>query len=85
MVIYEVVRPKDIVYVSIIQRIENNKYSFVNLTKNHICKCQFNTIEDALNDMDNYIKLGKVISYKQIDFSLDNAIKSPHFTKGEIL
>ena len=28
-----------------------NKYCFVNLTDNHICKCRFNTVEDAMNDM----------------------------------
>ena len=28
-----------------------NKYCFVNLTDNHICKCRFNTVEDAMNDI----------------------------------
>lgn len=67
MLIYKVIRPKDIVFVSIMKRKENNKYSFVNLTKSHICKCQFNSIEEALNDMDTYIKDGKVIKYEKVN------------------
>lgn len=27
------------------------KYCFVNLTDNHICKCRFDSIQDAIDDM----------------------------------
>ena len=30
------------------------KYSYVNLTKGHICPCQFNSIEEAIQDLKNY-------------------------------
>lgn len=39
------------------------KYAFVNLTTCHICKCRFDTIEDALKDMD---ERDDVISYEKI-------------------
>lgn len=30
-----------------------NKYSFVNLTKGHICSCTFDSVEDAIFDLEN--------------------------------
>lgn len=30
----------------------DNTFSFVNLTKAHICTCRFDTVEDALKDLD---------------------------------
>lgn len=29
------------------------KYCFVNLTSNHVCKCRFDSYEEALKDLDN--------------------------------
>lgn len=49
MLKYKVIRPNDIVYVLLLRHKVTNKYSFVNLTKEHICPCQFNTVEEALN------------------------------------
>ena len=31
----------------------SNKYCFVNLTSKHVCKCRFDSIEDALADLNN--------------------------------
>lgn len=31
----------------------SNKYCFVNLTSKHVCKCRFDSIEDALKDLNN--------------------------------
>lgn len=39
------------------------KYRFVNLTDNHICKCEFDSILDAIDDMN---KRKEVISWKEI-------------------
>ena len=64
---WEVVRPKDTVIVTILRNKSDNTYSFVNLTKEHICSCRFNSIEDALHDMDEGIKKGTVLSYKCVD------------------
>lgn len=33
---------------------DTNKYSYVNLTKGHICPCVFSSIEEALKDLKNY-------------------------------
>ena len=66
MIKFIVIRPKDVVEVAIMPRVKDGKYSFVNLTKGHICKCKFNSIEEAIKDMDKQIKLGKVINYYEI-------------------
>lgn len=56
-------RPHDKVIVTIMLNKSDNTYSFVNLTKEHICPCKFESIDEALKDMDNQIKQGKVIRY----------------------
>lgn len=56
-------RPHDKVIVTIMLNKSDNTYSFVNLTKEHICSCKFESIDEALKDMDNQIKQGKVIRY----------------------
>lgn len=61
-----VIRPNDEVIVTIMQNKSDNTYSFINLTKEHICSCRFNSIEDALKDMDIRIKEGTVIKYYQL-------------------
>lgn len=68
MKILKVNRINDSVLVTILLDEGSNKYRFVNLTKNHICKCQFNSIEDALKDLDNYIKKGKIINYENSSY-----------------
>lgn len=59
-------RPKDEVIVTILLNKSDNTYSFVNLTKEHICPCRFSSIEDALHDMDVQITQGKIIKYYEI-------------------
>lgn len=46
-------------FVMILKDEKSNKYRFVNITKDHchICKCEFDTIEDAFKDMDNDTKV----------------------------
>lgn len=63
MIKYFVVRPKDNVEVAIMRNESDNTYSFVNLTKGHICTCRFSSVEEALADMDKQIEAGKVIVY----------------------
>lgn len=45
----------------------SNTYSFVNITKKHICPCIFNSKEEAISDLENYKKVGKIIKYKLIN------------------
>ena len=66
MIVFRVNRPKDSVMVAIIPHKNNGKYSFVNLTKNHICPCEFNNVDDAIADMDRLKSEGKIISYRRM-------------------
>lgn len=49
--------------VVIFKNKSDNTYSFVNLTKEHICACRFNTIEEAIQDMNNRVAEGLIQSY----------------------
>lgn len=62
-----VVRPKDTVEVLLLKHKISGEYSFVNLTKGHICPCKFKSVEEALKDLNNYIKKGKVLSYEFLE------------------
>lgn len=61
-----VIRPTDSVIVTIMQNKGDKTYSFVNLTKNHICTCRFATIKDALKDLECRKQDGSVIDYYEI-------------------
>lgn len=45
---------KKINIVTILPHKDTNLYSYVNLTKGHICPCKFNSFEEALEDLKNY-------------------------------
>ena len=64
MKIYKVIRPKDTVLVTILKNKNDNTYSYVNLTKEHICPCRFQSIRDAVADMDRLKEEGKIIRYE---------------------
>ncbi len=64
--IFKVIRPKDIVYVALYRHKDTNKYSFVNLTKGHICPCKFNSIEEAIADIESQKMRGLVLNYTEI-------------------
>lgn len=65
--LYFIKREKDNVIVSIMFCIADKKFYFVNLTKNHICTCGFNTIDDAILDMEHLKNSGKLIEYYKIN------------------
>lgn len=65
--LYFVRRTKGNVIVSIMYSKTDNKYHFVNLTKSHICHCCFNTVEDAILDMDQLKNEGKIIEYYKME------------------
>lgn len=62
--VYFVRRPEndDVVVFVMLNRVDN-KYHFVNLTKGHICECAFDTVEDALEDMEKLKNEGKILEY----------------------
>ena len=59
-------RPKDEVVVTIMKNKLDGTYSFINLTKEHICPCEFKSIDDALNDMDEKVKNGEINYYFEL-------------------
>lgn len=62
----------DGIFECVILKYKNeDKYSWCNLTKGHICTCKFDTYEDAINDIYKYIQSGKVKTFKYYDDSLD--------------
>lgn len=65
--IYLVQRKSGNVMVSIMRNKSDNTYSFVNLTKGHICPCIFNSIEDAVKDMDEKILNGEISGYFKLE------------------
>lgn len=73
--IFKVVKPKDTVFVALCKYKGANEYSFVNLTKGHICPCKFNSIEEAIDDIENQKMRGSVLNYTEINQS--------EFKKGE--
>lgn len=66
MNIYKVIRSKDTVNVILMPSKDKSYYSFINLTKGHICPCKFRTVEDAEKDLERYKAKGKVLKYKKI-------------------
>ena len=49
--------------VVIFRNKSDGAYSFVNLTKEHICSCKFKTIEEAIQDMNDRLRKGLIESY----------------------
>jgi len=49
--------------VVIFKNKSDGTYSFVNLTKEHICSCKFKTIEEAIQDMNDQLRKGLIESY----------------------
>ena len=66
MKIWVVKRQHDKVIVTIMKNKSDGTYSFINLTKEHICPCKFNSIDDALKDMDRLKDRGKIINYFEL-------------------
>ncbi|EGT3606880.1 hypothetical protein ACSW9O_15915 (plasmid) [Clostridium perfringens] len=62
-----VVREKDSVIVDIFKNKIDNTYSFINFTKRHICPCRFNSIEEALKDLEKYKQKNKIKKYYKIE------------------
>ena len=59
-------RPKDTVNVLLMPHKNKDCFSFVNITKGHICNCVFSSEEEAIKDLDRYKELGKIINYREL-------------------
>lgn len=66
MKIWLVKRQHDKVIVTIMKNKSDGTYSFINLTKEHICPCKFNSINEALKDMDKLKDCGKILNYNEL-------------------
>lgn len=66
MLKFLVTRPKDTVLVFLMKNKLENTYSYVNVTKEHICPCKFPTVEAAIQDMEKQKEEGKILSYEQM-------------------
>lgn len=60
-------RPNDKVIITIMKNKCDGTYSFINLTKEHVCPCKFNSIDDALKDMNRLKDCGKIINYFELE------------------
>ncbi|WP_304431118.1 hypothetical protein [Romboutsia ilealis] len=59
-----VTRPDDTVLVYLMKNKSDNTYSYVNITKWHICPCKFQSIQEAIKDMDKLLEEGKIVRYE---------------------
>ena len=55
------------VIVTILKNKSDNTFSFINLTKEHICPCRFKSVEEAIEDMNRQIEKGKIIRFKELN------------------
>lgn len=56
-----VVRKEDSVDVLLIKHKDSNMYSYVNLTKGHICSCRFECLTDSIEDLRSYPRVKNFI------------------------
>lgn len=66
MKMFNVVRHTDTVIVYIMRNKQDDTYSFVNITKGHICSCRFKTQEDAIQDMIRLKKEGTILDFIEL-------------------
>ena len=64
MIKFLVTRPHDTVLVFLMKHKEEDLYSYVNVSRGHICPCEFPSIKDAVADMDRLKEEGKIIRYE---------------------
>ena len=66
MIKFLVYKPNETIEVLLLPHKNTNKYSFVNITKGHICSCVFNSINEAIEDMEERKKKGLINRYRRI-------------------
>ena len=64
MIKIEVTRIDGIFEVLLLRHKGTDCFSFVNMTKAHICPCVFKSESEALEDLERYKLIGKIKSYK---------------------
>ena len=57
-------KPDGATYTCLLMRHKLKKtWSFINLTRQHICPCKFNSDQEAIQDLEQQVKDGKVVSW----------------------
>lgn len=64
--LYAVNKESGNVVVQIVYDKRRDKFRFVNLTRGHICTCEFETVLDAVNDMKDKKYNGEIIDFIKI-------------------
>ena len=68
MIKYNVLKPDGSVNEVLLLKVKNtNKYRYVNLTKGHICVCEFDSIGLAEEDMNKRLQGGLLIAYTKLN------------------
>ena len=60
---FRVFKPSGTVDVLLLKHKGTDEYSFVNLTKGHICPCRFRSMEEAILDLAERKKGGRIFNY----------------------
>lgn len=64
MTYYKIIKSNDLIYDVILLPYKNtNTWSFINLTKKHICSCKFSSQEEALEDLEDRKNKKMIIDY----------------------
>ena len=53
--------------VLLLKHKNNNSYSYINITKGHICQCVFSSIEEALGDIEERKQKKLLIDYHIVE------------------
>ena len=68
MIKYNVLKLDGSVNEVLLLKVKNtNKYRYVNLTKGHICVCEFDSVELAEEDMNKRLQDGLLIAYTKLN------------------
>lgn len=64
---YIVTKLSGTVEVLLLKNKGETTWTFVNLTKGHICECRFDSVHDAVKDLNDRLRSGKITGYARID------------------
>lgn len=67
MIKYVVHKEHEDLDVLLLRHKGTDNWSFVNLTKGHICKCVFDSIESAMKDIEDRKAKGLLVDYEIVE------------------
>lgn len=63
MRVITVEKENETIQVTVLKHKESDQFSFVNLTKGHICPCKFDSYGDAMKELNQRLECGKIKSW----------------------